>query len=292
MFPPMDSSGLLLIRGLGHSGTTILDLALGTHPQMLGLGEAVRILRTPAPGEQSRGPARLRAELKHERLCTCGLTAAQCPIWGDLLSWLPDHDHLPLTAKLQQLLDRVDLYGNRQGREIAWVVESYQDDLQLPLESLPGQEVRVVFLVRDVRSWVHSRARDAKRKGRAFPSLRALGRWWWVNRRFERELRSCDKPVFVLGYEQLALDPEGALTRLCAWLGLDFHPAMLQPGGASNSHLLAGNRVRFDPEKSRRIRYDGSWLQGPVWPAAPALLWPQLARLNQRLVYSEGRLSS
>ena len=29
---------LLLIRGLGHSGTTILDLALGAHPQIVGLG--------------------------------------------------------------------------------------------------------------------------------------------------------------------------------------------------------------------------------------------------------------
>ena len=35
---------LLLIRGLGHSGTTILDLALGAHPQITGLGEAVRLL--------------------------------------------------------------------------------------------------------------------------------------------------------------------------------------------------------------------------------------------------------
>ena len=30
---------LLLIRGLGHSGTTMLDLALGAHPQIIGLGE-------------------------------------------------------------------------------------------------------------------------------------------------------------------------------------------------------------------------------------------------------------
>ena len=38
---------LLLIRGLGHSGTTILDLALGAHPDIVGLGEAARILERP-----------------------------------------------------------------------------------------------------------------------------------------------------------------------------------------------------------------------------------------------------
>ena len=46
---------LLLIRGLGHSGTTILDLALGAHPQMVGLGEAARILARPAPSDAHRG---------------------------------------------------------------------------------------------------------------------------------------------------------------------------------------------------------------------------------------------
>ena len=84
---------LLLVLGLGHSGTTILDLVLGPHHQMIGLGEAIRILRTPLPGEQQRGPARLRAELRHQRLCTCGRTAANCPIWGPLLDWFPAHDH-------------------------------------------------------------------------------------------------------------------------------------------------------------------------------------------------------
>ena len=41
------SSRLLLIRGLGHSGTTILDLALGAHPKVVGVGEATRILARP-----------------------------------------------------------------------------------------------------------------------------------------------------------------------------------------------------------------------------------------------------
>ena len=61
---------LLLIRGLGHSGTTLLDLALGAHSQVQGFGEAMRLLRRPAPGEEQGGPARLRRELRHERLCT------------------------------------------------------------------------------------------------------------------------------------------------------------------------------------------------------------------------------
>jgi hypothetical protein len=49
-------TGLLLIRGLGHSVSTILDLALGAHPNVLGLGEAVRVLDKPLPEESRQGP--------------------------------------------------------------------------------------------------------------------------------------------------------------------------------------------------------------------------------------------
>ena len=69
---------LLLIRGLGHSGTTMLDLALGAHPQIIGLGEAARILATPKPGDEHRGPSQLRGAIV-ERRCTCGAIAAECP---------------------------------------------------------------------------------------------------------------------------------------------------------------------------------------------------------------------
>ena len=63
----MNQPGLLLIRGLGHSGSTILDLALGAHPQVIGLGEAVRVLDRPRPGEERKGPQQLRGALRFER---------------------------------------------------------------------------------------------------------------------------------------------------------------------------------------------------------------------------------
>ncbi len=277
---------LLLIRGLGHSGTTILDLALGAHPRMLGLGEAARILRKPLAGEEQKGPFQLRRELRHERLCTCGVTAAQCPVWGELLAWLPAHDHLPLAAKFRRLMEAVRLAGMQSGDGEDWLVDSYQDDLELPFETCADLDVRVVFLVRDLRSWVHSRMRDRRNQGKPLLGSRNVARWCRVNHRFEQALERCGKPVFQLGYEELALAPEQALGRLCEWLGLAFSASMLTPGLATGSHILSGNRVRFDPQKIREIRYDASWLQGPAWPASAALNLPQLARMNRRLVYA------
>lgn len=276
---------LLLIRGLGHSGTTILDLALGAHSQITGLGEAVRLLKKPAVKDSHRGPAQLRGALRFRRECTCGVVADRCPVWGPVLRWLPDHEDAPLPVKLKRLLDGVEDQESASG-QATWVVESYQDDFGLPFLDNPSLEIRVIHLTRDVRSWVHSRSRDGRQQGRWLPGLLPLLRWWRLCARHERQLRRCGKPVFQLGYEELALRPEQSLRRLCDWLELDFEPAMLSPVAHSASHILAGNRVRFDAKRSAAILYDAQWMAAPSGVAQAALLVPSLAALNRRLVYS------
>lgn len=277
---------LLLIRGLGHSGTTILDLALGAHPQITGLGEAVRLLERPAAKDSHRGPAQLRGELRFKRECTCGLVADRCPVWGPVLRWLPAHDDQPLPVKLKRLLDGVGDQSAASGRA-SWVVESYQDDFSLPFLDDPSLEIRVIHLTRDVRSWVHSRSRDGRQRGSLLPGLLPLLRWGRLCARHERQLKRCGKPVFRLGYEELALRPEQSLRRLCEWLELDFEAAMLSPVAHSASHILAGNRVRFDAKRSAAIHYDAQWMTAPSGVAQVALVLPWVAALNRRLVYSE-----
>ncbi|MCB4393888.1 sulfotransferase [Synechococcus sp. HB1133] len=277
---------LLLIRGLGHSGTTMLDLALGAHPQIIGLGEAARILETPKSGDEHRGPSQLRGPHRFERRCTCGAIAAECPIWGPQLDWLLLHDHMPMQEKVKRLLK-----GSPHDGGAVWHVDSYQDDLEMTRLSEAMFDIRIIHLVRDVRSWVHSRARAARKSGLRWPAMRQLARWWRVNAKFERSFWQSPYPVFHLGYEEFALQPQRSLELLCAWLSIDFQEAMLAPGQNSSSHILAGNRVRFDAERSRTIAYDGAWLGAPAPTAADlGLLLPNVARMNRRLVYSNGLL--
>ena len=96
--------------------------------------------------------------------------------------------------------------------------------------------------------------------------------------------------MFRLGYEELALAPEQALRKICAWLEIGFDPAMLQPGLNSSSHIVSGNRMRFDPGQSQAIRYDAAWLSSAALSLRVAPLLPAVARLNRRLVYSNGLL--
>ena len=187
---------LLLIRGLGHSGTTMLDLALGAHPQIIGLGEAARILATPQPGDEHRGPSQLRGAHRFERRCTCGVVAAECPIWGPQLEWLRLHDQAPMQEKVQRLL----MHSPHAG-EAVWHVDSYQDDLEMTRLPEAMFDIRIIHLVRDVRSWVHSRAQAGRKAGQRWPAARQLARWWRVNAKFERSFRQFLYPVIRLGYE-------------------------------------------------------------------------------------------
>ena len=282
----MTEPGLLLIRGLGHSGSTILDLALGAHPQLIGLGEAVRVLERPHLGEEHKGPQQLRGDLRFERRCTCGELAGDCPVWGPLLAWLPAHDDRPLAEKFNRLIEPLTASSPR------WLVESFQADEQLLEAQSLGRPVRVIQLTRDVRSWVHSESRrGVERHGRGGTvGWRSMLRWWRINRRWEQRLNRSGCAVFRLGYEELALAPEQALRQLCAWLEIGFDPAMLQPGLNSSSHIVSGNRMRFDHDQSQAIRYDAAWLSSAALSLRVAPLLPAVARLNRRLVYSNGLL--
>lgn len=285
---------LLLIRGLGHSGSTILDLALGAHPSIAGLGEAARILARPAPADGQRAPAQFRCEakgsLRYTRRCSCGELAVDCPVWGPVLDWLPGHDDCSLARKMAHLLACLEGHRQSRGAPLSWAVDSFQSDLTLLANQQMAAEqeawdIRALFLVRDCRSWVHATCRRSGRN-----QWRALVRWIRENQRIKAQLRRSGIPFLQLGYEELALAPEAALRLICTWLGLSFAPTMLAPGQHSSSHILSCNRVRHDPERSAHIHYDSSWLANRSLPLLLAPLLPGVGHLNQQLVYSNGLL--
>ena len=58
---------------------------------------------------------------------------------------------------------------------------------------------------------------------------------------------------------------------------------MLQPGLRSGSHIVSGNRLRFEPGQSHAIRYDAAWLTSPALSLRVAPLLPSVAAMNRRL---------
>jgi hypothetical protein len=102
---------VLKITGLGRSGSTILDVVLGNHPQIESVGEVMNLIRTGWISQESlRGidPKRLR-----RRLCTCGkrldvpnidTPSEACPFWSSVRrEWVErtDGDSIETYPKLQ-----------------------------------------------------------------------------------------------------------------------------------------------------------------------------------------------
>ena len=281
----MAEPGLLLIRGLGHSGSTLLDLILGAHPSVVGLGEASRVLLSSSADEFASYQLNDWRSV-YNKPCTCGSMLDECELWSRFFSNWPNRRKESFEDEFSRLISPLS------NQSIDWIVESYQSDERLLGLHRSVRPVRVIHLTRDVRSWIHSEARrGVTRFGRGRSvGWRGLQRWVRVNWKLEKKLRQSSLQSFRLGYEELALAPEASLKLLCDWLKIDFCWDMMQPKDFSSSHIIAGNRMRYLAGRRNRIEYDGAWLSSNGFPLRASLMAPGVASLNQRLVYSNNVL--
>ncbi|WP_323771113.1 sulfotransferase [Antarctobacter sp.] len=266
----MTRKQVLLVVGAAHSGTTILDAALGVSRQVMGVGEAVRLVSGIRPDRMKNPVA--------DRSCTCGQRAEHCPLWSKVL---PD---LHADSTVASHFPLVDDAARALSPEVRYVLDSTPDALD-HVDGLAGYDVRVLQITRDVRSWVASRRR---RRGGSLVS--GYVTWMRTVKRIDADLTRRDLPRFRLGYEELALRPREVLTLICEWLHVPFDEAMLMPFGNTNSHIITGNSSIRAPDLAATIRYDGSWLASNDHPAASGLLTSMCAGINRRLVYSNGLL--
>jgi Sulfotransferase family len=181
------------VTGLGRSGSTILDIVLGNHPQIESVGEVGNLIRTGWISQESlRGidPKRLRRPI-----CTCGKRLdvlyvdtpdEACPFWSSVRrEWVKrtDSDSIESYPKLQndfELKRRLPrlLYEKRRPsapfRSYARLTRAFFESIRVvsgkpiivdsskspasafALGMMPGIDLYLVHLVRDGRGVVTS----------------------------------------------------------------------------------------------------------------------------------------
>ena len=92
-------------------------------------------------------------------------------MWGPYLEWLRLNDQIPMQEKVQRLLT-----GSLHAGEALWHVDAYQDDLEMTRLPETMFDIRIIHFVRDVRSWVHSRAQAGRKAGQRCLAARQLAR--------------------------------------------------------------------------------------------------------------------
>lgn len=278
----------LFIGGVGRSGTTILELSLGTDPRVVSLGEVMHLWERCLIGDER---------------CGCGVVFSACPFWTKVGErafggWSAiDAERVLLlkrtfdrTVRTPQLAFRS---GGRRWRQDLAEYTSYYVRLYAAAAQVSGADVvidsskqaslphilrqdqrldlKVLHCVRDPRavaySWSKLVERPEARAGvrsvmtRYPPSVLALT--WLRHNLVIDALRVLGVPTMRMRYEDWVNGPDAALRRVLSFLGLAERPN--EHVGHDwveipAAHTCSGNPMRFQTGRIR-VRRDDEWQQ-------------------------------
>lgn len=205
------NKSVCFIGGAGHSGSTLLGMSLGSHPQVFYAGEARKSIFF---GNEKK-PLR-------KRMCkVCGPT---CEVWTKL-DRQEDEDLYEALSRRTAKPIVID-----STKSLEWLYE------QSALASSRGAKVHLIFLGRDGRAVISSGIRKYPEE-----NVQEHTRKWMTQiEATEKFAASLQGTVARVRYEAFVTRPRETLTALAAMLGIEFDEAMLSPW-TSEQHPLGGN---------------------------------------------------
>lgn len=274
---------LIYVAGYGRSGTTLLDIALGEHPMIMGAGEVTTLARHVwEKGEY----------------CACGAQVRECPQWQAIVARWTQGEPQGFLDRYRRAQERTEtlLAPARLLRLPGWRDHERQtlkllrgmalasgravlvDSSKLPgrafaLAAMPGIDLHVVHVVRDGRgvAWSlmkgHRRSveKGVQRDLRPKPLLYTALRWAMVNIAAELLCRrvGAERSIRVR-YEDFVDDPRRTIGRIVALVGEAPHLPATDLAPFTPQHQVAGSRHRM--QKALTIRGDDKWKREmPGW---------------------------
>ena len=198
---------IIYLAGLGHSGSTILDMCLGAHPKIVGLGEIYPVLTKV---DKNR--------LFNNSTCSCGKKGTDCDFWGSAKALTETNK----TAE-EKYLDLISYFTDKYGDETILLDSSKNTYPYLTLLK-ENFDLKVIFLTRDYRSWIYSRFSRTKK-----PMIYLAYRWLFENIKLLKILKKRKIPYLKVGYEEFALYPDLILRRISEFLEVAFEETSLNP---------------------------------------------------------------
>lgn len=204
------NTGVVFTGAAWHSGSTLLGLMLGAHPEVFYCGEAMCVQHF----NDSSAALYLRV---------CRLCGESCPIWSGVS-----------TGAEQDLYETL---ARRAGRPIVFDSSKSVSWVASQAAALRGVlPLRLLVLVRDGRAVVNSHLR----KRPDIPVEEHAAAWVRKMRKVEGLARRWPGAVHRVRYEELATRPEPTSRALADFLEVAFDPAMLDPWH-SDPHPLDSN---------------------------------------------------
>ena len=260
---------LIYILGSGHSGSTLLDLILGSHSRVESVGEILHYAKYF--GKDSDFPYKRRG-------CSCGLKVDKCEYWGKVNKGIEESlgtTDITLRAKSQSEFD-ISNYAvfssvlSVAGKE--FICDSSKNRFRL-LQLLRSAcfNTYIVHLIRDGRSVQYS-----YQKRRGHYSLSEVFRWGRANLGSFFMFRSLSQ-YQVVRYEDLVAHPSLTVSKIMHELGLEYEPEQLNSWSKITHHNLGGHGVRG--RKNQQIYSDKDYITKMTrseWLIGTALALPGL----------------
>jgi hypothetical protein len=244
---------LFLIASAGRSGTTLLASCLDRHPEIAVpretnvIGLIYRILaRVPdaVPGRDVVSRLIVSSDLFSQHL-----GSALTP--EDVREAVHAAEYT-VPAIVQAVFGR---YALKRGKRIAGDKSPNEfSDIPRMLSILMDGDFRVVHLVRDVRDVVVSLSKTAFGP----PSFQKMVETWSrENLKLNEKALAYREQYLMVRYEDLVRSPGEELSRIAAFLGAGFHPAMLAHEGRGGSlSEMPGHQLLGRPITDSRV---GAW---------------------------------
>jgi hypothetical protein len=308
---------VVFICSAGHSGSTLLDLLLGSHPEAVSLGEITQLPKNWALNTS----------------CSCGAAVRDCIVWRQVIGKLALQPGLekiarnPYTLHLglfqaETVVDRSHqtflrtvyrrlVYAGafaywrwhaqplatlttplRRGAANKWLlfqavadtversilIDSSKHYLEaLALYESAPRRTKVLLLARDGRAVFYSGRK------RGFPRRSALNAW---RRTYVRGLpllqsRVAPEDLLQVRYEDLVTDSARELHRICEFIGIPYAAEMLDFRSHVH-HVANGNDMRL--RSTAKIEADTAWKRA-LSPADLAYFEARAGILNRSLGY-------
>jgi hypothetical protein len=230
-----DGMRLIYIAGTAHSGSTLLDLMLNAHPQMVSVGEILKINRAP----------KIWRSGALKSACTCGAsTLEQCEFWSRVIRLIAETEGKSLASL--DLQDYREVPGARAPNMVMFraISEASGRDFIVESSKLP-KRLRYLLQFEELNVYPIHLVREPR--GQIASVLEINGLWKGifqyelVHEQIRRILKGV--PHSVVRYEDLVLQPRRTLEGVLRPLGLKFDPQQLA-WAEQAKHNVGGNHMR------------------------------------------------
>jgi hypothetical protein len=276
-------SKIIFIASGGHSGSTLLDLTLGSSPEVFSLGELMFFKEYNSLDSKPQYKTR-------ERVCTCGQQFRQCDFWRRVTGNGQDdykiirHKSLVEDIKIavnifnpfksflkfnieadetNEILDAVEREARKEKPGIKYLLDSSKDPRRLYRIGLRAdREIVVIHLIRDVRGFAYSHAKKVVFGARNPYS--SLVEWLVINWVVKKMVRNKLRTITVR-YEDFCRDHKKYVQLFNEELGVNIPEELIENINSGVYHNINGNPLRF--RKLESIKQDDRWQEHLPKPA-------------------------